>query len=289
VTYVNISPSDRGAKARLARSDGRVEISFAHTENGSSLRHLFQSGCGRVRFPHVEDRPLPEAVLINTAGGLTGGDQMIYEVKLAEKACLTVTGQAAEKIYKSLGDDVCIETDIHVDDHAYLEWLPQETILFEKGRLHRTNRVNLSETAQFLGVEATFLGRRAHGESLTEAALFDGWEIRKAGRLVWYDRFRFEGNMDRDLAAPALLGDARAFGTLILSAPAAGPLLDSIREMSANLQTRIGATLLEDDFLVIRLLDEDAKRFRESLVQLIQMIRKQTVGADIPLPTVWKV
>ena len=86
MTFANISRSDlskeaeKSAVLKLARSEGQVEISFKEAAGKSALKHLYQSGCGRVRFPAVDHAEIPEAILINTAGGLTGGDSMRFDV-----------------------------------------------------------------------------------------------------------------------------------------------------------------------------------------------------------------
>ena len=288
MTFVNILPSDLDAIKKLARSEGRVEISFQKDETGTQLKHLFQSGCGRVRFPSVDNQRYPEAVMINTAGGLTGGDVMTFDVTVHEDAELTVTGQAAEKIYKSIGPDVSVQATLQVDKNAYLEWLPQETILFDQARLKRVNKINLTSSSRLLAVEATVLGRLAHGEIVRNGSLIDGWEIRQENKLVWYDRFRFEGHMDNILRRPALLDGAKAFATIVVAAPETAAYVEIARKTADTVTSRMGVTSFEEGLVIIRLLDKDPQSLRKSLVYIVQKLRKKLVGVELPMPAVWE-
>jgi urease accessory protein len=289
VTFANILPSELPVSAALARSVGRVEVSFEHERGDSCLKHLFQSGCGRVRFPSVDSHYAPEAVLINTAGGLTGGDQMSYDLVVGDGANLTVTGQAAEKIYKSIGPNVVIDACLNVGRDAYLEWLPQETILFDQARLKRINKIELTDTSKLLAVEAMVFGRQAHGETVHQAALTDGWEIRRNGKLIWYDRFKFDGEMSQILSRPALLNGARAMATLIVMGPSQNEILRAVREVDAEEEARIGATDLDGGPVIVRVLDLKPQRMRKTLVKLIQIVREKLTGEIVPMPAVWEV
>lgn len=287
--FENTLQSEEVYPAGLARSEGRVEIGFEFEGGESVLKHLFQSGCGRVRFPTVDHEYIPEAVLINTAGGLTGGDVVHYKVTAGPGSELTVTSQAAEKIYKSIGPEVEIWADIFVEDGAYLEWMPQETILFEKGRLRRLNKVHLAKGARLLALEATVLGRRAHGETLRDASLNDGWKIWKEGKLVWFDQFRLNGDLDQLAARRGLLDGAMSFATIVLALPDISGYLEIVREMAKECSSRIGVTSFDGELMVVRCLDKDAYSLRTSLVKIINRLRHEMAGVDVPMPAVWEV
>ena len=289
MTFVNTLQSDQDISAALPRSNGRVEISFKRDGETSCLKHLYQSGCGRVRFPLVEDHHFPEAVLINTSGGLTGGDVMSFDVVLHENAELTVSGQAAEKIYKSIGPTVNVDVRLDVQEGAYLEWLPQETILFDQARFHRVNKVELAKSSRLLAVEATILGRLAHGETVRNASLLDGWEIRRDGKLIWYDRFRFDGDMDDVLKRPALMDGAVSFATVVVAAPDADQYLQIARQSESHVSSRLGSTAFEEDLVIIRLLDKDPQALRKSLVYIIQQLRQKLHGTALSMPAAWEV
>ncbi|WP_169567432.1 urease accessory protein UreD [Sneathiella limimaris] len=289
MSFVSILPSEELDTSKLVRSVGRVEMSFRKDGEDNAIDHLFQSGCGRVRFPSIDNPHMPEAVLINTAGGLTGGDHMTYEVALEAGAALTVTGQAAEKIYKSVGPDVVIDGRLDLAADSYLEWLPQETILFNRARLQRMNEVNLTSSSRLLALETTVFGREAYGETVVEAALSDGWKIRLDGDLIWFDRFRFDGLMQEVLSRPALLAGARAMTTIIAYVDGVEEVRDPLRDKLAGMESLFGLTVLDKGPLVIRGLDKDPYRLRKSIVGIVSALREKMTGLTMAMPAVWEV
>ena len=149
--------------ARLARTEGTVRLGFVRAEGQTALARLRQSGAARVRFPKPVAGADPEAVLLNTAGGLTGGDRIDVEVALAARSAATVTSAAAEKIYRALDGDAEVRVRLELDDGARLAWLPQPTIVFDKARLDRRTDVAIAGNASFLAVETLRVRSLGHG------------------------------------------------------------------------------------------------------------------------------
>lgn len=281
------STSSQKEPAVLARSEGRVELGFRRRGNGSALAHLYQSGCGRARFPTVEHVDYPEAVLINTAGGLTGGDRMSYHVTLEAGAGLTVSGQAAEKIYRSVGSTAEIEAEIHVAAGAVLEWLPQETILFEKSRLRRMNNVYLEAGSRLIALEATLFGRTAHGETLRSASVRDGWKVWRGGRLIWFDNFVLEGDIDAQSQRRAVLDGAKGIATILIADDEVESYVDTARQLAMECGVRAAVTC-RDDLLIMRVLAGSGYELRKSLAQILTGMRAELTGQPVALPKVWE-
>ncbi len=172
---------------------------------------------------------MPEAVLINTSGGVTGGDRLQWRLEAGAGAALVVTTQAAERVYRSTGGEARIETRLVAGPGATLEWLPQETILFDAGRLDRRLEVDLAADASVTLLESIVLGRAAMGEQVMSGALSDQWRIRRGGRLVHAEALRAEGDLARAAAGAATLAGGRAFATLVHLAPGAEARLDAAR------------------------------------------------------------
>lgn len=198
----------------LQRAKGVGRISVKTRDGRTALRTLFQEGCAKIRLPNSFDSSL-SAVLINTAGGLTGGDYVRWEADVEAGGRLTLTTQACERVYKSLGNDAEIETRLAVGPGGHLDWLPQETILYEKGRLSRRISIDLDETASLCAVEAVLLGRDAMGESARHARFNDSWRIRRGGRLLHAEETRITGAPEREREGIALLAGASAFATVL--------------------------------------------------------------------------
>ena len=209
----------------LQRARGRAEVAVAQRGGRTRLARLFQEGSAKAILPRVHG-PAPEAVLINTAGGVTGGDRLAWRLEAGAGAALVGTTQAAERVYRSLAGAAQIETQLVAGPGASLEWLPQETILFEAGRLDRRLDAAIAADAALSLLETVVLGRAAMGERVAGGAISDQWRIRRNGRLVHAEALRAEGDLGRATGGPATLAGARAFATFVHVAPGAEARLD---------------------------------------------------------------
>ncbi|MFZ1103205.1 MAG: urease accessory protein UreD, partial [Hyphomicrobiaceae bacterium] len=237
--------------ARLARTEGSVRLGFVRAEGHTALATLRQSGAARVRFPKPVAGDDPEAVLLNTAGGLTGGDRIDVEVALAARSAATVTSAAAEKIYRALDGDAEVRVRLELDDGARLAWLPQPTIVFDKARLDRRTDVAIAGNASFLAVETLVFGRSAMGEDVHQGAVRDSWRVRRDGRLVFADTFRVEGAVAGVLDRGATLDGARAVAMLLWAAPDAAARLVEVRGLLRDATCAAGASTW-NGLLVVR-------------------------------------
>ncbi|WP_437372321.1 urease accessory protein UreD [Inquilinus limosus] len=266
----------------LARARGRLELGFKRRGAETVIDALFQEGCAKARFPRREAGAFAGAVLLNTAGGMTGGDRLRQAIRWGEGTAATVAGQAAERIYRSLGDAARIETRLTVESGAVAEWLPQETILFDRARLDRDLQVDLRGDATFLGVEAIVFGRAAMGEVVRRGGLRDAWRIRRDGRLVYADALAVDGDPAAALDRPGLGRGARAVATLLYAAPAAEELVDALRAALAGAQGLAGASAW-NGILVARFAAPDGAVLRRDLISALGVLR-----AGRPLPRVWQ-
>src|ERR1700745_2047514 len=104
-----------------------------------------------------------------------------------------------------------MEIVLSVGAGGALDWLPQETIVFEGARLKRRTVADVAPGGAPVGCEMGGLGRAASGERFTSGLLLDSWSVRRAGRLAWTDALRVEG----ETPAGAGFGDANALATII--------------------------------------------------------------------------
>ena len=261
-------------KLQRARGEGRL-VALAHGDT-TRIGTLYQDGCAKIRLPHTHDRSL-QAVLINTAGGLTGGDEVGWTAEAAQNSRVVLTTQACERVYRSLGDNATVRNRLVVGAGAQLDWLPQETILFEGARLDRTLEVDLADGASFCAVEAVLLGREAMGEAARNAMLRDTWRIRRNGRLVHAEATKLSADpLERD--SLSLLDGALAFATVLLVGPRAERKLEPVR---ALMHGRSGASLIGDR-LIVRAIAESGLALRK----IIGPIIAELSGAGT-LPRLW--
>jgi len=277
--YVDTSCSEQRS-ARLQRAEGRSRVAFRLRAGATRLQTLFQEDCAKIRLPAALAGVAPEAILINTAGGLTGGDRLTTEVELAPGTRAVVTTQACERVYRSTGADAMVTNRLRLGEGAHLAWLPQETILFDGGRLKRVLEADLAGGAEFVAVEAIVLGRTAMGETVRTGALHDRWRIRRDGRPIFADDLRLDGDIAAQLARQAVLGGNVAMATVLHAGREPELLLTPARAIIGD----AGGASAWDGKLVARLVAENSLALRRRLETLLQLLL-----GEHPLPKVWRI
>jgi urease accessory protein len=187
------------------RATGHIALSVAASAGRTRRTRVHEDGSLRVRFPNASAQAL-EAVIVNTGGGMTGGDRFAIEIALGAGASLIAGTAAAEKIYRSTGPDAEMKVRLDVGEGARLAWLPQETILFDRARLARRIDVELATSAALLMAEAVVFGRSAMGEAVSQGLFADRWRVRRGGRLVFAESARLDGAIAAKLNEPARAG-----------------------------------------------------------------------------------
>ncbi len=251
-------------------------------DGGSHLKDLRQSGSMRVVFPRPSSPPT--AMIVNTAGGITGGDRFGIDATVGEKARLTVTTQAAERAYRApVGTYGTVRNTLVAKAGARLNWVPQETILFDGCALNRRLDVTLADSAEALIVEPLVFGRAAHGEVLRSGHLHDQVRISRAGKLVYADGFKLQGDIAKHLAHPASGGGAGALATLIFVSQNAETQLGAVRSLiDEKTGVLAGASLLSEDLLVFRALAPDSFDLRQLLLPVLDHLTQDG------LPICWR-
>ncbi len=257
----------------LPRARGAAAVAVRLRGGRSRLARLRHEGSAKCLMPRVPGAP--EAVLINTAGGLTGGDRIAWEAEAGAGAALAVTTQAAERVYRASAGEARVATRLALGPGAWLRWLPQETILFDGGRLERSLDVEMADDARLLALEAVVLGRAAMGETVRRGHLVDRWRVTRGGRLLHADTLRLSGPVAEIAARPGVFAGHRAAATLLYAGPDAADRLAAVR---ALLPEAAGASAMPGR-LVLRLLAADARALRAALAPVVALFG--------PLPAVW--
>ena len=264
---------------RRQTAEGRIALTVARLGGATRVVGLHESGSARLRLPRHGAGPI-EAVLINTAGGVAAGDRFATAITLGPGAELVATSAAAEKIYRSDADTATIATMISLAPGARLEWLPQETILFDRARLGRRLDVDLASDGSALLYEAVVFGRAAFGETVREGFYEDRWRVRRGGRLVYADTLRLEGPIAELLARPTVAAGGRALATLLYVAPDAETRLDEARAHLEGASCECGASAW-NGLLAVRFLAPAIEALRRDVARFMTAFRGR------PLPRVW--
>ncbi|MGJ8621914.1 MAG: urease accessory protein UreD [Yoonia sp.] len=261
-----------------ARGEGVVAVT-AEAAGKTRIADLRQAGSTKLVFPHNHGKTL-EAIVVNTAGGITGGDRFSLKASAATGAHLTLTTQAAERAYRAQKGEVGhVQTTLEVAAGASLHWLPQELILFDHSALHRRLNIALAGDARLLMVEPVVFGRAAMDEQLTDIHFADRITISRDGRPLYHDGADIQGDAATHIGRRAIAGGAGATASLVLVRPDAAALLGTLRDM---LPDTAGASLIADDVLVLRQLASDSFTLRRDLLPILDLL------TDTSLPISWR-
>jgi urease accessory protein len=270
------------AGARQPRADGGVRVSFRRTGGVDRLADCLERDGYKIRFPkvHFPKTGALEGVIVNTGGGVAGGDRVRHGIALGEGARVTISTPSAERIYRSLGAPSQIEVSMRLEAGASLAWLPQETILYNRASLSRRFDIDMAADASLLMAEITVFGRKEMGETLGDALYLDRWRVRRAGLLAFAENIRFEGDLHASLQKAATGNGARICATVLFVAPAAEDRLEAVRAAISGAESRIAASAW-NGLLCIRCLGTELEAVRCDLVRAIQVLRPE------PMPRVW--
>ena len=268
----DVSASLSTFEANRARGAVRFDV---HARDGVTRRGvLHESGSLRVRFPSSEGAGL-SGVFVNTAGGVAGGDRFDIEIAVGQGARLTLTTAAAEKVYRAPGAAAQLNIALKVAAGAHLGWLPQETILFDRARVHRRFDIELDEAASLLLCEIVVFGRTAMGERMEQGEFVDRWRLRRGGRLVFAETVRLDGNIGAKLARSAVVRGGAAIGTALI-VPGDEALVERIREASDSFSGEVGISAW-NGFAMARFCAQDAARLRADMIAVLAR-----TGAALP-------
>lgn len=258
------------------RAYGQLHLSVIARDGGTRIERLREEGSLRVRFP-AHAAPL-EAVMLNNAGGIAGGDRFATSVEVGAEARLTVTTAAAEKVYRSHGPAAMVDVRIDLEAGAQLDWLPHEMILFESARLDRTISINIAARARLLFAEALILGRSAMGEAVRTGALIDRRRVRREGRLIFADGICLDGEVADTMARVASSAGAVALAT-VLMVPGDDEMLAAIRARELEFRGEVGVSSW-NGLATARLVARDGAALRHDLGVVL-------AATAVTLPRLW--
>jgi urease accessory protein len=270
----------------LQRAEGTGRIVLSGSEKGTRIMDLFQQAPIRIMIPRTEVGAVEEVVFVNTAGGIAGGDRLKLNVTTLANASIAVTSQAAEKVYRALNEPARVATKLKACDAAKLAWLPQETIVFNWGRLIRETEIEISSGSELLALEWLVLGRAAHGEEMVAGHITDSWRVKKDGQLIWADSFRVTNEMFPHIHRSALLSNCKAVGMLIYFGPCLDTRLAFLRDIASSHECHCAATLV-GGLIVVRFAAQVASDLRLTLCGFLRQLRRELGPGPFRVPKMW--
>jgi urease accessory protein len=278
--------AENSSDKNLQRAQGSCRIVLGGSGKGTRLMDVYQKSPIRVLFPRASGAAVEEAVLVNTAGGIAGGDRLECSVTALDNSSIAVTSQAAEKIYRALDEPARITTTLKASNIARLAWLPQETIVFNHARIRRETEIELSSGAELVALEWLVLGRAAHGEKMDGGRISDSWRVKKDGRLIWADSFRVTDEVFSHLSRKALLSDCNAVATLLYFGPDLDTRLQLIRGAVQSSECQCAATLV-GGLIVVRFAAKASCALRLALQALLQRFDREFGPGPFRVPRMW--
>ena len=277
---------DNSSDKDLQRAEGSCRIVLGSSERGTRVMDVYQKSPIRVLFPRTAGLQVEEAVLVNTSGGIAGGDRLESNVTAVDHASIAVTTQAAEKVYRAISASAHITTTLRTRDAAKLAWLPQETIVFNGARVCRSTVIEVSTGSELLALEWLVLGRAAHGEKISVGHIVDSWRVMRDGRLVWADSFRATDDVFPHLSRKALLSDCTALATLLFFGPNLEERLQFLRDLASSLECQCAGTLV-GGLMVVRFAAKVSGDLRAALRIVLQQFGDQLASGPFRVPKMW--
>jgi urease accessory protein len=295
--------SDGGCRSEgvsLQRAVGELRVAVKRFGAETVLDELRQVGCLKARFPRRVVPGWMDVVMLNTGGGVAGGDRLDLSFTVGVDGQATIAAQAAERFYRALATDSPsrVRTRVTVAAGGALEWLPQETILFDHCALDRRLEIDLAANARFLGVETLVFGRIAMGERVRHGFLRDLIRVRRGGELLLHDAIRIDGEIDVVMQHAAVAAGAAVVATMVYVAPDAAAKLDAARSVlppgpgERAREREVNRPFMHEPveaaasawngMLVARILGSDSASVRSTVLAALDVLRESR-----PLPRVW--
>ena len=273
--------SAAASRSEHQRAFGDLIVDMKLRDGATVLGDLRQDGCLKARFPRPVD--FTEVVLLNSSGGVAGGDRLRLTLGVGAHASACFASQAAERFYRALPADPpsYIRTSLRLDEGASAEWLPQESILFDRCALDRQLDITMAAGARLIAVEALVFGRALMGEQVASARLSDTIRIRQNGKLLLHEAIRLDGPVAQLLARPAIGNFMRAVATIIYVADDTEVRRDALRAAWADAPAECAASAW-NGMLLARVAAPDSAALRATVVAGLECLRDGRA-----LPRVW--
>ena len=266
------------AYKKLEKSKGKLEVKIKNNE----LLKLFQQGSFKALIPNFHEN-LQQLMMINTAGGITSGDEFDSRIDL-DNSNICVSTQAAEKIYSGFGDPAKVDININISNKGNLFWLPKELILFNNCNLKRKFNINLSKDSNLFLCESIVFGRTSMNEKLKSGFFSDLWKIYYDKKLIHTEALNTSSFNGELLKSQSILNSNCAIATIIL----VGKNFFGIGHELSKIMTKDNYTTTEystwDKKLIIRCISKDSYNLKFAINKILSYFFK-----DSQIPKIWHI
>ena len=275
------APTNPASLANSSAWEAELKLGFAQRGDKTVLARREHRGPLTVQRPFYPEGGVCHIYLLHPPGGVVAGDHLAIEADVESGGQALITTPAAGKIYRSGGGAAQQSVNLSVAENACLEWLPQETIIYEGAQLKSTMNIDLAEHAHFVGWEVLALGRPAAGEGFAYGEVALNWLIRRGGLLFYMERLHLDAEAFQ--ARWGLFGHS-ACGTMFVY-PSTPLHLAAVQELIGEEPNR-GVTLIED-LLICRGLDRRADLLKGFFENVWGLVREGVIGRKVCAPRIW--
>jgi urease accessory protein len=264
---------------------GCIELGFEVQGSNTILQRSYAHAPLKIQRPFYPESEICHTVILHSAGGMVGGDRLTYQIDLAPQSQALITTAAAAKIYRSQGDVSQQQVQINIAENAYLEWLPQDTIIFDQAQYHQNLRVDLAAGATFCAWDIVRLGRSASQETFSQGCWQNALEVWQAGKPLWIDRQQITGDQWHSLQASA--GQPLLGVFVLLGASVSAEVVNQVRAVAPHSEVGWGATAIAGG-LVCRYRGSDRQAVQKWFMAVWDLLRRQYRDRSACPPRVWQ-
>ena len=251
------------------------------------MLHTYAQAPLKVQRPFYPEGPnVCHSVILHTAGGVVGGDRLTLDLNLQSHAQALITTAAANKIYRSNGLEAAQAIHVRLEPGACLEWLPQETIVFDHALYRQDLRIDLEPEAHWLGWEITRFGRSARGEQFVQGNWRSHTEVWQQGRPLWIDRQWLPASKELFHSQHGLAGCPVVGSFAFVGRSVEPEQIEQARSLWNGSTGEIGVTRLQSG-LLCRYRGHSTIEVRRWFISVWQLIRLSFLGRSACLPRVW--
>ena len=265
----------------------RLQLDYAHTERGTHLQRKLHSGPLTVQKAlYPEGRDVCHTLILHPPGGIAGNDTLAVELQLEADSQVLITMPGATKWYRTADAAATQRLSAKVAAGAVLEWLPPETIVFDKAAVRMQTAIEVAAGGTYVGWEILCLGRTASGETFDAGDIRQTTEVSLDGELIWSERCRLDGGSAL-LASAAGLGGAPVTAIMLAAGKQVAPdLLAQCRGIKLDGPARSGITVLPDIF-VARYTGNSSEQAKCYFIELWRLLRPFFTGRAAVTPRIW--
>jgi len=269
---------------------GKLDLNYSHQAGTTKLSQAIAQAPLKIQRAFYPEGPeLCHSVILHTAGGIVGGDRLVQMIELEAHSQVLLTTAAATKVYRSEGERSQQIITIKLGENAYLEWFPQETVIFNEAIYQQDLRVELGKNAVFCGWEITRLGRTARGEQFLTGDWRSRIEIWQADRPLWIDRQGLQGGVEI-INSPNGLNQKAIVATFIwLGQKVKAEILTEARELGKSWVTEgeIGITQTQSEGLLCRYRGNSTTEVKHYFEAIWGLLRQSYRDRPAIRPRVW--